>query len=395
MILPIRTDSPLRSTPWANLALIFLNIAVFMVQRRFPQLTMGLALHPRDPYLVDYFTYAFGHASLAHLLGNMLFLYIFGNNVNDKVGNVGYVGFYLAGAVFAGVGHTLAEASPVVGASGAVAAVTGAYLALFPRSSVTLIYVLFFVGTLEVPSLWFVALFFLKDFVMAVAHLPSDTAHVAHLSGAAFGFGVSLALLAAHLLPRDQFDLLALIQRWNRRRQYRDMVSKGYDPFRYVPQSHQRPGAVALLPDEHLLRIQDLRAEINEALAHHNHPHAALKYLELKKVDSDQVLSRQAQLDVANQLASQQRYQDAAQAYEEFLTHYRNFEQLEQVELMLGLIYARYLKDHDRGKEILLRALARLHGEREISMARAELARIDAAEQQQPQTPGGVRPHSP
>ena len=61
-----------------------------------------------------------------HILGNMYFLYLFGNNVNDKLGNVGYTAFYLAGAIFSGIGHCLLSTSPVLGASGAVAAVTGA-----------------------------------------------------------------------------------------------------------------------------------------------------------------------------------------------------------------------------------------------------------------------------
>src|SRR5439155_4532533 len=98
----------------------------------------------------------------------------------------------------------------------------------------------------------------------------------------------------------------------------------------------------------------------------------------------EQVLARQAQLEVANQLASQQKYTDAADAYELFLRHYKNFEQVEQVELMLGLIYARYLERYDRAKEYLLRAMARLHGERELSLARTELQRVEIAQALKP-----------
>jgi outer membrane protein assembly factor BamD (BamD/ComL family) len=97
----------------------------------------------------------------------------------------------------------------------------------------------------------------------------------------------------------------------------------------------------------------------------------------LRSIDPSQVLARQAQLDVANQLNTQQRYDDAAGAYEAFLANYPKFEQIEQVELMLGLIYARYLRRYDRAKEFLVKSLARLHGEREISMARSELMRIE------------------
>lgn len=375
MFLPIRTDSPLRSTPWANWGLIGANVIVFLIQSQAPQLATFMALDPRDPRLLNYFTYGFAHAGIGHLLGNMLFLYIFGNNVNDKIGSVGYLGFYLAGAVFAGAGHTLMESMPVIGASGAVAAVTGAYLVLLPRSSVTLLYVFLFIGTFEIPSMWFIAFFFLKDFVMSLSNQGSGVAHIAHVSGSLFGFSVCLSLLAVHLMPRDQFDILALIQRWNRRRQYREIVSKGYDPFAYVPP--ERRSDARQLPDPQLVKIQDLRAEISESLAHHNHPHAALRYLELKQIDPQQVLSRQAQYEVATQLASQQLYAEAAEAYEQFLSHYPNFDQIEQVELMLGLIYGRYLHRFDRAKELLIRSMARLHQERQIAMARAEVGRIE------------------
>ena len=354
MFLPLRTDSPLRTTPWANWALVGANVLIFLVQRQSPAITAAMELNPRDPHLFGYFAYTFAHAGFGHLIGNMLFLYIFGNNVNDKIGNIGYLGFYFAGGVFAGIGHVLLESAPVIGASGAVAAVTGAYLALLPRSHITILYLFLFIGTIEIPSVWFIIFFFLKDFLMSLSSMATDVAHVAHVSGTLFGFFVCLGLLSAHMMPRDQFDVLALIQRWNRRRQYREVVSSGYDPFAYAPPPQR--GGGQQLPDPQAMRIQDLRAEISESIAHRNHPHAALQYLALKRIDPKQVLSRQAQYEVATQLASQQAYAEAAEAYEQFLLHYPNFDQIEQVELMLGVIYARYLNQFDRAKELLLRA---------------------------------------
>jgi tetratricopeptide (TPR) repeat protein len=80
---------------------------------------------------------------------------------------------------------------------------------------------------------------------------------------------------------------------------------------------------------------------------------------------------------VANQLASQQLYAEAADAYEQFLHYYPQFEQIEEVHLMLGLIYARYLGRYARAKECLTAALTRLHGESQTQLARAELSRIE------------------
>src|SRR5262249_50581867 len=120
IMIPIRTDSPLRTTPWMNWFLILLNVTIFIAELAKPSLRTTYLLKPQNPQLMQFVTYAFLHANVGHLVGNMLFLYIFGNNVNDKIGNVGYLAFYLAGAVMAGVGYVAAETSPMLGASGAV-----------------------------------------------------------------------------------------------------------------------------------------------------------------------------------------------------------------------------------------------------------------------------------
>ncbi len=384
MLLPLRTDSPLRNTPYMNWALILANVAVFALQKARPEVTASFALYTHGPSVPAFVTYAFLHGSVIHLVGNMLFLYLFGNNVNDKMGHVGYLLFYLAGAMFSGIGYAVSsQAGALVGASGAVWAVTGAYLVLFPRANVSIIYFFIMVGHLELPSWIFVLIKVGMDIISLGA--PSNVAHVAHLSGAVFGFAVSFALLAAHLLPRDQFDVWALFKQWNRRRQYRDMVAKGYNPFGYTPVAVSgdnlggQGGAQAMAEprDPRTERAVTLRNDIAAAITLHDLPRAAELYLELRGVDPQQVLSRQAQLDVANQLNAQQLYSEAAEAYEAFLGTYPKFEQIEHVELMLGLIYARYLHQYDRAKGYLVKAIARLHGDREITMARSELMRIE------------------
>jgi membrane associated rhomboid family serine protease len=395
MLIPLHTDCPLKRIPWVNWALIAINIGIYMLtsvsadgaaQGPFAvyhgqAVRDFFALNPQNPQLYQYFTYQFLHESWLHVLGNMLFLYIFGNNINDRLGHLGYLAFYLAGGVAAGIGYAALDPSPVIGASGCVAAVTGAYLILLPRSNITLLFFFIYIGPIEISSLWFVLFTFLQDVLGEVrpgllgGPESESVAHMAHITGTIFGALVCLILLALRLVPRDQFDLFSLLARWNRRRQYRSMVSQGYDPFGYVP-----PQPVDVRPQEldpRTLRMLEMRAEISEAIAHHNLPHAGYLYMELKKLDPTQVLSRQAQLDIANQLASQQYFQEAADAYEQFLTHYPNFEQIEQVELMLGVIYARYLQRYERARQLLLRALARLHTEREIQWARSELTRIE------------------
>lgn len=384
MIIPLRTDSPLRSTPWMNWTLIAVTALCFVVQRRiWPDMSPTIALEPSNPRLGTYFSYVFLHHDWLHLIANMLFLYIFGNNVNDKMGNLGYLAFYLAGGVIAGVGHVLTSPAPVIGASGAVSAVTGAYLVLFPRSNITVVYFFIIIGSFEIASMYFIIFFFVKDLIPIFAGSQGNVAHTAHVSGSIFGIGVCMAMLAGNLLPRDQFDVISMLRQWNRRRQYQNLVRDGYNPFGYTPPAGGvggegfgvRPPPV---PDPLTLEIGECRAEINEAIAHRNLPRAAELYLRLRRLDPNQVLSRQAQLDIANQFAAQQQYEPAVEAYEQFLRAYPNFEQIEQVQLMLGLIYARYLSQNERARELLVRSLARLHNEREIQMARNELNRIGA-----------------
>ena len=378
LILPIRTDSPLRSTPYANWLLIAANLLVFLAEAVDPRLQVRLALSPRFPEVYQFVTYQFLHAGLLHVAGNMLFLYIFGNNVNDKMGNLGYLAFYLAGGVVAGAAYAMTEQgpAPLVGASGSIAAVTGAYLVLFPRSHVSIFYWFVFVGRFELQALWFIGAFFAMDVFLSRGQ-QDDVAHMAHIGGTAFGLAVCLCLLVSQLLPRDQFDVWALIQRWNKRRQYRDLVAKGYNPFDYA----QPAGAAAAgrrkategVADD---RAATLREQTAAALGRGDVTAAMDGYAQLKQVDAGQVLSRQAQLDMATHLYHHHRYPEAAEAYEALLRAYPKQDRLDQVELMLGLLYSRHLHQAERARAHLQAVADRSHGGRELEMAREELAAL-------------------
>ncbi|HET6246076.1 MAG TPA: rhomboid family intramembrane serine protease, partial [Tepidisphaeraceae bacterium] len=371
MIIPLRTDSPLRTTPYMNWGLIASNIAVFVVTLAQPHLANGYGLSPRQPQLFQFFTYQFLHEGWLHIAGNMLFLYIFGNNVNDRLGHIGYLALYLAGGVFAGISYTVTSsgaAGQMVGASGSISAVTGAFLVLLPRSNVTIVYFWYLIGMTEIASAWLIAGFFALD-IFEGLKAGDSVAHMAHIGGTIFGIFICSGLLSLQLLPRDPFDIIAMFKRWNRRRQYRDMVATGYNPFEYtVPERARRGGGSSgppPPPDARTQRILDLRASIAEALAAHDLDQAARLYLALKAADPQQVLARQQQLDIANHLASQQLYAQAAEAYESFLKQYGKSDQVGQVELMLGLMYARYLNQPARARDYLIRAASKYHAGRE------------------------------
>jgi membrane associated rhomboid family serine protease len=372
IIFPIGTDRPLKHKPWVNYVLIGLNVLVFLYTGG--SVTMAepearFMLWPVEPAWYQFFTYQFLHQGWQHIVFNMLFLWVFGSNLEDRFGPVGFLGFYLAGGVVAGVGHALSQSAPVLGASGAVAAVTGAYLALFPRSQVTLVlWIFILVDFFAVSSMWLILFYFGRDLIFQLLGL-GGVAYLAHISGSVFGFTVGMGLLATRILPREAYDFLALVDRWHRRGQLRAATRQSGSPWAGagggdVPQS---VAAGPTSPEQQ--RIMDLRAVVIESLRHERADEALRQYRELAELDQDRALPRQSQLDLANYAMSAQDYRTAADAYERFLANYSVDEYRPQVQLILGLIYGRYLDEPARARERLNEARPRLSSEREQQLA--------------------------
>lgn len=379
MLLPIRTSIQPRRTPYANYFLIAVNILLFIASYWGEQLrpwTQDFLLIPIRPEIWQFVTYAFLHANLAHILGNMYFLWLFGNNVNDKLGNTGYICFYLAGAVFAGIGHTLLHNNPVLGASGAVAAVTGAYLVLFPQTIITIVYWFFFIGTAEFSALWFIMFkLIFWDNVIEPKFSTSAVAYDAHLVGYLFGTLCILALLAMNLLERTYTDLFSMIKQRRRRQKYRNTVAGGYDPFsgNASPKRVKVKQSDVKAPSKAEEAIIDLRGEILTLINIKSFTAAAEKYSELLRIDAEQVLPRDQQLEIANQLMSMSRFQESALAYEKMLDHYGTHEHVEQIQLMLGILYRRYLNNNAMARKHLEAAMPNLIDESQKQMCHEEL----------------------
>ncbi|MHC4717496.1 MAG: rhomboid family intramembrane serine protease [Planctomycetota bacterium] len=386
--IPIRTDRRQERTPWVNYALILANVLVFVVLQRTQSDTPEVRpylLHPDYPKVLTFFTSMFMHANWAHLLGNMLFLWVFGNAVNDSFGHLGYLAFYLAGGLAAGIAFIgVSGAAPVLGASGAISAVTGAFLVLFPRVRVTVLLIFFYIIPFEITSLVFLALQFVWNLVLTL-QAPGGgggVAYAAHSGGYVFGIGIAGGLLAAGLLPRDVYDLLSLVRTWRRRQSYRRMVAGGYAPFS-GPTRLRRPGGQWVEPEaesdqapEPGSREAGLRGRISELHRRGDFALAARGYLELVQLSSRAVLPQAQQLDVANYLMSAEQYAAAADAYERFLAHYGNYQYVGDIKLMLGLIYGRYLRQDDRAEMYLSQALSGLLDEGKLELARTELAKV-------------------
>jgi len=381
-MIPIRTDSPIDRVPWANYVLIALNVTLFAAFDWFgrtglAELKQQLMLQAHAPRLYQFFSYQFLHGDLPHLLGNMLFLWIFGNSVNGKMGHVVYVLFYLACGVFAGVGYAAGNDAPMLGASGSIAGVTTAFVVLFPRAHVTFLYWFLVIGFFELPSMLVIVFkIILWDNVLAprLGSGMGNVAYAAHLSGYGFGFALALVMLAVRALPRDQFDLLAIARRWYQRRSFAEAMREPEAAARARYGRVARPIVVTQTgtppADPRQQQIESLREQIAESLDRHDLTGAAELYLQLVGLDPTQVLPRQQQLDVANQLMTLQRFAEAACAYEKYLSHYPKAEHADQVRLLLGILYARYLEQYEPACRHLAEALPRLVDERQRQACR-------------------------
>jgi membrane associated rhomboid family serine protease len=155
----------------------------------------------------------FMHASFLHIAGNMLFLWIFGNNVEDAMGPVKYIFFYLLGGIAAlalQVAVDPSSTAPTVGASGAIAAVLGGYIVMYPRARVlTLVFIILFFTVIELPAWVMLGLWFVQQAIFGAVGLTNPTgggggvAYFAHIGGFAFG-GLAIRALATkrkHLEP--------------------------------------------------------------------------------------------------------------------------------------------------------------------------------------------------
>jgi membrane associated rhomboid family serine protease len=154
----------------------------------------------------------FMHGGLLHLGGNMLFLWIFGNNVEDSMGPVKFLAFYLLGGIAATALQTAVNADSDVanlGASGAVAAVLGGYLLLFPRARVvTVIFIIFFFTIVELPAMFFLVIWFAQQALFGALDLNGSgggVAYFAHIGGFAFGL-LAIKLFASERRRRQQIE---------------------------------------------------------------------------------------------------------------------------------------------------------------------------------------------
>lgn len=246
ILVPYAVDVPQDRWPVANWLIILVTIGVFILQApdlaevygEANPLILGLSKALPDVGTAGItnslkltgwgvkglFGHMWLHGGIFHLLGNMLFLWLFGNAVCAKIGNLRYLLLYVLLGITAGVSHLVFSDQPALGASGAVNGVVGMYLVLFYQNEVTCLFAFWFivpyVRTFAVSSVWMILLWLSWDIIGALGG-GSGVAYFAHLGGFGAGFGIALLLCMKDWITMERYEK-SLVQAWRGRRRPAD-----------------------------------------------------------------------------------------------------------------------------------------------------------------------------
>lgn len=384
--------------------LLSLNVAAFVGQQvvqaraadeqEYWKLLDAWLLHPEGFRWFQPLTSAFLHADVWHIVGNMVFLWVFGPSIEDRLGRWWFLLFYLCGAFAAAGLHVALSNSPALGASGAIAALTGSFLVLFPRTQVKVLFILWF-GMSWVSAWWFIGLGILWDLIGQAAG-GSGVAHGAHLGGVAFGASVSVALLGLKWLPREPYDLFTMARQAKRRRELKELTlgqqrrvekhwkdakrSAGEGSAADNGSGTPRRGTSTANGTGSMSSADALalrRAEVSELLAKEQLAEAGAAYKRLVEAHADSpvatTLTFRSQELLATHFYASGDHEAAAYAAERLVEMYAKAHEVARFRLLLGLIYGRKLNDPLRAKAMLAAALEDLREPSERELAEREL----------------------
>ncbi len=399
MFIPLRTNRTPRRRPLVTEGLIVVNMLVFLagLMTAFgrPSGTaesFASAGHlARDGFRAwQLVTYQFLHdpSSIWHLAFNMLFLWVFGSSVEDRIGRASFLGFYLIGGAVAGTAHMMIQSAPVIGASGSIAAVTGAFLALFPRSRVQVfVFLIIWIGVYSIPALWFIGFFFAVDVLRQAGQILGGggerVAYLAHIAGYLYGFSLAVTLLATGIVGREEFDVFYLFKQARRRAAFR-ATTRGTPGGAWESASADtdrrlaRRAAQQAPPTTEEIALAEALTNIDRLIMARDLPAAAARYADLLRRSPGTALTEDRQLDIANQLHADGDFANAAAAYELLLARYSTCAKAPEVRLILALVYARRLGRPERAIPLLEAARERLTDPDQKALADQLTAEIEA-----------------
>lgn len=249
MIIPWKVDVPQEYRPFVNWLIIAVIIGVFVLQVitfveqesepvEKPMREWGAKQEQAEEEeeitgpIVEFVLRGWGikgllgymwlHGGIIHLLGNLLFLWIFGNSVCGKIGNAAYLPIYLLLGVFAGLSHLVFQGGAAIGASGAINGIVGMYLVFFAQNEITcyFVWILFItpiVREFSLSSYWMILLWLMFDILGAMMG-GGGVAYFAHLGGFAAGFGLAILMLKTNMVKMERYER-SLLQIWQERKE--------------------------------------------------------------------------------------------------------------------------------------------------------------------------------
>ncbi|MEQ9207541.1 MAG: rhomboid family intramembrane serine protease [Phycisphaerales bacterium] len=384
MLIPLGTNRPLARKTRIVPILIAINIAVFVVQ---------IVLQSSDPKLANELldfghvwgrdltpwgpiTSAFLHGSFMHLAGNMLALFVFGPPVEDRFGRLGFTIFYLLGAIGSGLIHAAVSDYPAIGASGAIAAVTGAFLVLFPNSKIKILWFLILIQFLMAPAWWLIGLWIVIDLFSQTFQPNNGTANAAHLGGYAFGISIALILLWTKVLSREPYDLFSILKQKKRKRAFAAASNA-------APKGPRSPNKKN---DPKVAELAQRRANISERLTQGNLEDATARYLAMLQYFGDDedyptTMHRDAQYQIANHLYATNQRKEALDAYQALIKAYPMDKERDVICILRARINAKDLNNHEAARSILSHLIETTSDEDIKALAQSELEILESPPQ--------------
>lgn len=384
MLIPLGTNRPLARKTRIVPILIAINIAVFVLQ---------IVLQSSDPKLANQLldfghvwgrdltpwgpiTSAFLHGSFMHLAGNMLALFVFGPPVEDRFGRLGFTIFYLLGAIGSGLIHAAVSDYPAIGASGAIAAVTGAFLVLFPNSKIKILWFLILIQFLMAPAWWLIGLWIVIDLFSQTFQPNNGTANAAHLGGYAFGISIALILLWTKVLSREPYDLFSILKQKKRKRAFAAASNA-------APKGPRSPNKKN---DPKVAELAQRRANISERLTQGNLEDATARYLAMLQYFGDDedyptTMHRDAQYQIANHLYATNQRKEALDAYQALIKAYPMDKERDVICILRARINAKDLNNHEAARSILSHLIETTSDEDIKALAQSELETLESPPQ--------------
>ncbi|GAB4386982.1 MAG: hypothetical protein Kow0022_17680 [Phycisphaerales bacterium] len=387
MLVPLGTDQLSRRRPIITAFLLALTVGCFVVQNVLARTDPDLALRLLETFELHtgssfrwwgLFTCTLLHGGWIHLAGNMFFLWTFGPPVEDRFGHAGFLGFYLAGAAASSGAHALLETVPAIGASGAIAAVAGAFLVLFPFTRVRCLW-LFGMMIMHAPAWWLIGLGIIWNLFAHGFGMDHRVAHVAHLAGYGFGAATAMLLLWIRVFAPQPYDLFTVIRQAHRRRLLRAATAG----TAVIP----RPQRALARPDDHTTdAIAQARARIATLVAERKLAEAADAYARFRSDFAHRpellTLGRNTQYELATFYFREGHYAEAAEAFARFLDLYADDREADAIRLLLARTYRTRLGRPAEAERLLNRLLEQAIDQELRDAARQELEALPRASAQ-------------